>query len=354
MERKKVLFFIQNGVGGAERMTINIAKLLSPEEYEVIFCKVTIPCIFQNGRIEDFIPKGNKIINISWSGQISFIKQIYKVLKFVKPDIVFSSLMHYNQRILFLKRWFPGIKFIVRNDNYLFTIGKLKRFSLSKTYKNADVIIAQTEEMKEEFIQVGLNPDKIVVLHNLLDTDLISKKAEADSPFPPDGKPRFIAVGRLDPQKGFDILIDAFSILSKSIPDAELYIIGTTEGVAYPYYLKLTEQIKKLGLEDKIIFTGYTDNPYKYIKNGDVYVLSSRYEGLPNVLIEALFLNKPAAAAKCIPIISRMVKDGENGYLAESENPESLAQAMMSALNIKEVKQIYHPSTPQEFVQIFK
>lgn len=351
---KKILIFIQNGVGGAERMTINIAKLLMQYHFDVTMCKVSIPCIIQNGRIEDFIPNNLPIINVSWSSNLSLIRQFYQVIKNVRPDIIFSSVMPYNQRLLFLSPLFRKIKFIVRNDNYLFTVSRIKRLAIKFNYKNADIIIAQTKEMKDELVGLSLKPSKIIVLNNIFDEKLILDKSNEPSPFPLTPATRFVSVGRVATQKGFDILIRAFAIVRKQLPDAELYIIGDNTGVHKKEYERLKEIILKLGLDDYIVFTGYTDNPYIYIKNANAFVLSSRYEGLPNVLIEAQFLGTPSAAVKCIPMIERMIKDGENGYLAETENPQSLADAMINALNIDNVKEIYKPSAKKDFIDIFK
>lgn len=352
--KRKILFFIQNGVGGAERMTVNIAKLLPLSEYDITFCKISIPCALQNGRIDDFIPKNLKITNISWSSQIALIKQMWGIMKRIKPDVVFSSLMPYNQRLLLLKPFFKSTRFIVRNDNYLFTISPIKRFTLKYTYRNASTIIAQTEEMKSELCELGLNADKIVVLHNFLDTELISSKANAPSPFPIDSITRYVAVGRFAPQKGFDILVKAFAEVIKEKPDSELYIVGDHETNGKIVYNELLALIKDLNINDKVFFVGYTDNPYRYIKNASVYVLSSRYEGLPNVLVEAQFLKTPSAAVECIPIISRMIHDGFNGYLAEPENPQSLAQAMISSSKIEVVIPIYKSSSKEDFISVFK
>lgn len=334
-------------------MTINIAKLLSADEWDKVFCKVSIPCTFQNGRIEDFIPKEVKIINISWSSQVALLKQFSKVIRMTKPDVVFSSVMPYNQRLMLLKPFFKNTRFIIRNDNYLYTLPKYKQFILKLTYRQATDVIAQTEEMKNELQDIGLSKDRVVVLHNLIDEELISKKASEDSPFRKDNKIRFVSVGRFAPQKGFDILIKAFKAVSSRIKESELYIIGDYTSDGGSVYSNLKSLAEELEINDRVVFTGYTDNPYRYIKNADVYVLSSRYEGLPNVLIEAQFLRTPSAAAKCIPMISRMIKDGENGFLAESENPESLAFAMINAVNIKEVKEVYKPSSKDDYIKLF-
>lgn len=351
--KKTVLFFLHNGVGGAERMTLNIAKLLPLTEFEIIICKVCVPYIVQNGRIDDFIPKDFKLINILWNNQLQFLKQIYNTIKKYNPKIIFSSFMPYNQRILLFKPFFKGIKFIVRNDNYIFTLNRIKKMSMKFTYRNANSIIAQTKEMKEELTNIGLDSNKIHVLQNFIEEEVITKKSLMPSPFPTDSKIRFVSVGRLAYQKGFDILIKAFKKVIEKIPNSEMYIIGSIDGNNRRIYEELLVLTEQLGLSDKVIFTGYTDNPYKYIKNASVYVLSSRFEGLPNVLIESQFLKIPAAATNCIPIISRIIKNGYNGFLAENENPMSLAEAMISATRLKDFNQIYQPSSKEEFISLF-
>ncbi|MBD5631748.1 MAG: glycosyltransferase [Clostridia bacterium] len=352
--KKRILFFLHNGVGGAERMTINIAKLLPSDEYEVIICKVNVPYIIQNGRIDDFIPRGFKLTNIFWYTQLGFLRQIYTTLKRYKPNIVFSSFMAYNQRLLLFKPLFKDIRFIIRNDNYLFTINKIKGMLMRFSYRNADSIIAQTLEMKRELNDLGIDSDKIEVLQNFIDEEIITEKSSITSPYPNDSMIRFVAVGRLAYQKGFDVLIKAFKIINTKQPNSELYIIGSIDGESKAVYSNLIGLVETLNLEDKVIFTGYTDNPYKYIKNASVFVLSSRYEGLPNVLIESQFLNVPAAATTCIPIISRIITNGVNGFLADNENPESLAQAMLSASKLQNIKPTYQSAKKEDFINLFK
>lgn len=351
---KRVLFFLQNGVGGSERMTINIANLLQGSMCDIIICKINTPYKIQNGSIDNFIPQNLKKTNISNNGKLSFLQQLCYVIKLLKPNIVFCSVMPYNIRLLLIAPFFKNIQFIVRNDNNLLTLNKYKRILLKFTYRNAAKIIAQTEEMRNELINIGLNSNKVITLHNFIDIDLINKKIAEASPFPNDGKVRFVSVGRVADQKGYDILIKAFKIVLNYIPNAELYIVGDIDVNGGRTFGELKDLVKMSNLQEKVFFTGYTNNPYIFIKNASVYVLSSRYEGLPNTLVEALYLNIPAAATKCIPIISRMIQDGENGYLAESENSGSLAQAMLHALQIKKCKQIYHPSSKEDFLKIFE
>ena len=109
-----------------------------------------------------------------------------------------------------------------------------------------------------------------------------------------------------------------------------------------------------LQLTDKVHCVGFKDNPYIYVKHADCFVLSSRNEGLPNVLIEALYLGTPSAATTCIPIIERIIENGETGYLAESENPESLAKAMINASALGRIKSTYKSATINDFTNLFE
>ena len=107
------------------------------------------------------------------------------------------------------------------------------------------------------------------------------------------------------------------------------------------------------GLGDLVHCVGYNDNPYVYLKNADCFVLSSRWEGLPNVLIESLYLGTPAAAFKCIPVIERIIDDGVTGYCADKDNVLSLAEAMMKTLSLGSIRSTYKSSSISDFVKLF-
>ena len=352
--QKRALFFIQNGLGGAERITIEIAKMLISDGWLI---DMTIILKNENDdttRIESFLPKKIISINrISCIGQINFLTKLFNNIKKSDASIVFASAMHINQRILLISPLFPKVKFIIRNDNYLYTLPKIKQKTISLTYRFADAIITQTEEMEIELQNIGLKKNRIHTLHNPINSNRIKSLANVESPFSKDDKLKFVSVGRIAHQKGYDLLIKAFAEVIKVYPKSELYIIGDTNYENGIEYKKLLEIISLLKLSDLIHFIGFDANPYKYIKNADVYVLSSRYEGLPNTLIEAQFLGTPCAAFECIPIIGRIINNGINGYLARPEDTHSLATAMMSTLSINNIKMIYKPSKSEDFVLLF-
>lgn len=348
--KKTVLIFIQNGLGGAERVQIEIARMLLSAEWTVKFCMIGFD---GDNKIKRFYPVGVAESEIMTKSQLGLLRGIYDQIKEMRPDVVFASAMHLNQRILLISSFFPDIKFIVRNENYLYTIPYLKRGTLALTYKKADAIISQTEEMENELVGIGIKKSKIHTLYNPIDGREILNKAESFSPYPTTNNVRYVAVGRFVPQKGFDILIDAFAMVAKKNPYSELYIVGDTSHNNGFVFEQLKQTVADYDLSEKVFFPGFKENPYPYISNSDVFVLSSRYEGLPNALIEALFLKKPCAVTSCIPIISRIISEGKNGYLASPDNPSELSDAMFKASKLTEIKNTYKPGSCEEFVSLF-
>lgn len=351
--KKKVLFFLQSGVGGAERVTVTIAKYLDTTRFEVKFCIVDRP--LGNTTIDAFIPAQYSKVRIPNVNGLKQLRALYGVLKREKPDLVFSSIMHTNTKLLALSVFFPKMRFIVRNNNYVYTLSKMQKFVLKYTYCMADVVVAQTDEMKEELIrEMNVPEGKVKVLQNPIDVDTIDSMVAQASPYEEDGKIRYVASGRFVPAKGFDVLIRAFALVKKKLANSELFVVGNIDGVCSEYYGSIKKMIKELSLEGAVHCLGFQKNPYIYIKNADCFVLSSRNEGLPNVLIEALYLGTPVAATKCIPVISRIVDDTKNGFLAESENEESLCSAMLNAVKLGRISNIYQSACCDDFLRLFE
>ena len=99
---------------------------------------------------------------------------------------------------------------------------------------------------------------------------------------------------------------------------------------------------------------GFHSNPYRWMKHADCYVMPSRFEGLPNSLIDAMFVGMPVVATRCIPVIDRIVKNGYNGIVVDSENVEALAEGMKKATLLKDFEMSYRPATSEDIVSLFK
>lgn len=350
-----MLVFAQSCVGGAERMSVTITKSLDRDKFKVQYYLVGD---FEDERapLKQFIPDDLSVRCIGSCSSILLILKFFFILAKEKPDVVFSSVLNINNKLLVLRKLFRQVKFVIRCDNYLYTYNDIQRRIILKTYPNADIIIAQTEEMKQELIdEIHISEDKVVALQNPVDTETINKKIQiGKNPYSADDKVRYVASGRFAHQKGFDLLVEAFAIVKKQQPETELYIVGRNDGGCEDYYNEVKQLIEKHGLQDSVKCVGFQNNPYVYIKYADCFVLSSRWEGLPNVMIESLYLGTPVAAFKCIPVIGRIVTDGADGYLAEKENVESLAKAMMKASELGRVKSVYKSASMDDFHHVLE
>lgn len=354
-KKKKVIFFLQSGVGGSERVTVTIGKLLDVNKYEIVFCKVAKGALAENNSIDYFIPKSSRTINIVAKNGADMVLSLADVLRKENPDIVFSSIFSINTKLLLISRFFKKTRFIIRCNNYLYTLSKIQQVLLKLTYKYADAIIAQTEEMKSELVNnVKLPDDKVFVMYNPIDVTTIEKAILEESPFDSyRDKIKFVASGRIHPVKGFDILIEAFAKVKGKISNAELFIIGHYEEQS-EFYKQLQCLIQQNGVSQSVHFEGFQTNPYKFVKNSDCFVLSSRNEGLPNVLIEALYLGIPVAATTCVPVIERIVSEGVNGFLAENENHIQLANAMIKAAKLGRVESTYSATCNADYRNLFE
>ena len=180
-KKKEVLFFLPPTVGGAERMTVTIAKMLPQDEFDVKFVVVGKSL----GDIVKFIPNSYPIrllhIKRIWYGGTF---RIWSVIRDEKPDLVFSSLLYLNARLILASR-FCKAKVIVRNNIDLSrTVHKINILLVRLTYKWAAKVIAQQEEMHDEISSyTGLPQEKVVTLHNPIDTQYIEKCLKAANPF---------------------------------------------------------------------------------------------------------------------------------------------------------------------------
>lgn len=351
-KKKKVLFFLPSDTGGAERMTLTIAKMLPKDRFEVKFVIVHRSL----GTITQFIPKEYEVLHIPiFNVWCATTLRMTRIILKEKADIVFCSLLYLNARLILAAKM-TGAKVIVRNNIDLSRTVKPSNIKLVKaTYRWADKVIAQQEEMHDEIIAyTGLSADKVITMHNPMDTEMIDSKAKADSPYMDNGSQlKYVWVARFSQEKGHDLLVKAFAKVHAENKDAHLYLVGK-----YDFNNKFDKEVKELvelnQLKDCVHFVGFDNNPYRWVKNADVYVMPSRLEGLPNSLIDAMYLGKPVVATRCVPVIDRIVEDGYNGYVVPSEDVNSMADAMLRVLELKNFKMTYKPSSNEEFIRLFE
>ena len=351
-QKKKVLFFLPNTVGGAERMTIIIAKMLPRHEFEVKFIVVGRSV----GSIIEFIPSDYpvRLIHVKsiWLG--GTIK-IWNFIRKEKPNIVFSSMIYLNARLILAAK-LCGIKVIVRNNTTLKrTTQQINKLLILLTYRWANIVIAQQEEMRDEIISFTRLPaEKVITLHNPIDVEHIKECLKAENPFPREAQSqyKYICIARFNPVKGQDLIVRAIEMVHRERPNAHLYLIGKYDENS-SYFKSIKEFVESHKLRECVHFMGYDSNPYRWMKYAECFVMPSRLEGLPNSLIDAMYIGKPVVATRCIPVIDRIVENGYNGIVVDSDNVMALAEGMRNAPLLNDFEMTYHPSSNNNFISIF-
>lgn len=321
----KILFCIGNlSKGGAERVVANLCNYLIKEDETTIVTtkgkkseynldeRIKINCLENEEANKNFILKN-----------IERIKKLQKIVKNENPDIIISFLPEPSYRILFLKIFNHKLKVIVsvRNDPKVEYKSILSKCVMKILYPLANGFVFQTQEAKEYFnknIQ-----KKSVIIPNPIEEEFLCE------PYTGKREKIIITVGRLEEQKNHKMLIDAFSKLPKEFSEYKLIIYG--EGSLRK---ELEKQIKDLKLLNRVLLPGQVDNIKEKIYKASLFVLSSKYEGMPNALMEAMALGIPCISTDCPCGGPRfLIKDGYNGYLVPINDTYSLYKTMQNVLD---------------------
>lgn len=336
-------------VGGAEKVMLNYAHLLDDSIFYIIYILIGS----DDSNIRKILPEGAKTYSIRISNINRWgILRICKILKLENPDFAFSSIFWINVRLLVACK-ILGVKAIVRNNITIFRLQTWMRTLVRWTYKYSHIIIVQQEEMYQELCdEIPECKNRIRVVYNPFLPDVIDKMKIAENPYPNAMQTNFLWVARFSHEKGHDILVKAFEKVIERIPNAHLYLLGKYDAQNI-FYKEVVNYISEHGLIDKIHVVGFDSNPYRWISRCDCFVMPSRIEGLPNALVEAMYLGRPVVASECIPIVARMVKDGYNGYLVKTGRVNELAAAMVKALQLKNFRMIYKPASKEDVEKLF-
>ena len=332
-------------------MTITIARLLDRKEYDVRFVVISR----EIGEIKEFIPEDYPLGLVKIRNIYDFTTlRVYRYLKKVRPDYVFCSLHYLNPRVIQAAKWVGDCKIIVRFNCEVSRVQGLNKRLTKIAYPKADVIIAQTERMQEDLeTTFNLPKGNVIAMHNLIDkTSIDAKLKDAENPYEDDENKVFAWVGRYDPVKGADVVVNAFIEAYQKRKDISLYMVGKVNE-HNEYYQSVKTIADGAECKDNIHFVGFQSNPYKWMKYANCYVLSSRSEGSPNSLFEALYLGIPSVATRCTPNIDDIVEDGVNGYKVKVEDCAAMADCMIEALQLSEVKAIYSHSSEEDFKRLF-
>lgn len=322
LKLKRLLISIDNlGGGGAEKVLINLLKNLNKTKYQI-----TLLLLFNEGIHLTEVPKHVEIkylFNIKGS---LLRRIIYKMFKYFPAEKIYKKFIKecYDIEIAFLEGSTtklisgsnnPKSKKIawVHTDfsNYHWTIHYYKNDDEEqRQYKKFDDIVFVSNDSQKGFEDTLNIHENLSVIYNPIDAEEII--AESKEEIIVNTKLTVISVGRLIKAKGYDRLIKVHSKLVNEGIDHDLILIG--EGEEKESLLQLCKQ---LNVVNSVHFLGFQTNPYKYVNAADLYVSSSRAEGLPLVVAEALILGKPVLCTRCSGPVE-LLENGKYGMIVEN------------------------------------
>lgn len=346
MKKKKILIRIGSlRHGGAEKVLATFLKKLPDDKYEI-----DLLLNLYSGKYLSEIPDWINVLYLNKGEMITtnrlqdipvkafrvmyqfvlkkFPKLLYAtILKNKKYDIEFAAIHGFRDEIL--NSPLKNSKKIVWIHNDLrkthfhnYTDNEIRKFF------GFDKIMVISQHIQKDFESLAKSEDeksRIVRVYNPLDTEEILQKAGRKKQEVPNAVPIFVSVGTVFPQKGFDRLLKVHQKLLEEGFNHQLKIVG--DGYDFENVKKLKSD---LGVVDTADMTGFTDNPYPHFRNADFFVLSSRYEGFPTVLFEAITLKKKIIATE-VSGVREMLENGKLGLIVENSE-QGIYDGMKKAL----------------------
>ncbi len=352
--KKRVLFVNDEMViGGVSRVLINLLNQLDYDKYDV-----DVLILHPRGEMLSLLPKSVNVIygtsffnvvditilELIKSGKLSLVLKKIKMFLLIKSGFIFNSIKRQRKKMLkkqydvevAFKEGFCSL-FVASGDsikkiNWIHADYKVKNYSplynrvLIKTLNQFDHHIAVSKVAAASYQEV-YQLNHVGCIHNFIQVDEIIEKAKEEVSYR-DDLFTCISVGRLHPQKRYDRFIRAHAEMISQGYQFKSYIVGDGE-----LKEELVKLIKELNVEDSFILLGQKENPFSYVKQADVFVLSSLYEGLPTVVYESLILSTPVLSLE-VAGIDEQIQDGY-GWVYENTQ-ENLNEGLKYVLDHKE------------------
>lgn len=323
------------GGGGAEKHVERLASSVPRER-----ATIDVAVVRRGGSFERFLPKDVSVIELRprplRSGTLETLASLPRLRRELASgrwDAVIAfldrpSLAALVARATLPRERRPALLLSVQADpEPVFAedpLGPVLRASMRHLFARADAVLAISEGVADRIRAIAPRLAPIVVPNACVDDALRASLV----PLPARShEPLVVACGRLAPQKGFDALLDAFARLHRRLPDARLRILG--QG---PLLEPLRERARSLGVESSVEFAGFVDHPAREIAKASVFCLSSRFEGLGMVVVEAMAAGTPVVSTDCPFGPAEILDHGRYGWLVPVEDPAALADALHEAL----------------------
>jgi len=338
--RPLLSFFIPSlTAGGAEQVTVTIVNGLVDRGYDVelLLSRVEgdlLARLDDRVTVVDLPPDRTSVL-----GVVAHLPALAAYLRRREPDALFTHLAHVSVVSLAVDRVLGGDTAVVPTHHKAFDAApdptakdRIVRRLVPRSYPAAEQVIAVSGGVADSLAErTTLDRDDISVLYNPVDVAAVRARAAepVDHDWIEDDDTEVVLfVGRIEPQKDLETWLRAFASVRDRRPGVRAVIAG--EGSQRE---ALSAVAADLGLSDVVSMPGYVENPYRYMKQADVFLLSSRYEGLPTVLIEALACGCPVVATDCPSGPREILEDGALGRLVPVGDASGLADAVVDSLD---------------------
>jgi len=341
--KKKVAIYIDNlNGGGAEKVLINYLKSFDYNTFEVTLYLIMYEGVYlteipSNVNVKYFFKKsilGNIFTRIL-RRLFSYWPYLYYLFFIKKCDVEIGFREGFSTDLMFYSPFdTKKITFLHTNiqTHHLWYLNKSKYI---QKLNLLDTIICVSNSVKKSLLEVNLSLDeKCKVIYNPIDFNDVQAKLDEINPISLDDyKLRFVTIGRLDQWKNQKLLIESLASLKNILPNFILFIIG--DG---PENTNLKSLVVKLRLSKHIFFTGFVKNPLKYLNGCEYFLFSSKYEGLPTVIIESLYARKKILSTYCNGA-EEILRNGKYGLLSNNsieEYSKGILKLIDSDLNLAE------------------
>lgn len=321
--------------GGAERVMVNVANAIAERGHAVDFLLGNA----EGPYLSDVAGEVN-VIDFGKRHTSRAFPQFVRYLRTERPVALLSTIAHVNiLAIRAAKIAGTGVRVVVRETNtHSLRLGSetgmkagLIRRLIGLSYPHADAVIAPSQGVLEDLAtQFGVARGKMHQIYSPTVSEGLARQAEKPLPdtwFQADQPPVILSVGRLSVQKDYGTLLRAFAEVRARVP-VRLMILG--EGEERP---ALENLIGELDIGEDVRMPGFVENPFQYMSRARVFALSSRWEGLPNVLIEALACGSPIVSTDCPSGPREILDGGKYGRLVPPRDVDALAAALSESVN---------------------
>lgn len=331
--RTRVLFCIPVLDGGPGSVFRNLVNTLDRDEFEPMLA------VTEGGRLLAEVADDVEVVNVGRPSQRYPVVALARAVRSRAPDVVLSTLRMNFTALASTPLWPRRTRLVVRqathispNTAQIAARARIKGRAILLAYRallpRADAIVCQSSFMRADIEQVAARAaTRAVVVGNPVDVARVGAAADLPATLPPAGSPTLVAMGRLSQEKGFDLLLDALPAVLASAPGARLWIVG--DG---PSRAELEARAGRIGVSDRTTFAGFQANPHPFLRAADLFVSSSRYEGLANGILEALACGTPVVATRGPGTGDEILGGRRWGVLVEPSDVAALAAGITDAI----------------------